>query len=252
MKKIGEQPVKNGNIILHAKPIKAGFVLWQDDVTELDALTNCLCDAQQKLGRKNELLQAELKLKEQQAQLEEKSHLYDQIIEEVAPQIEKLESLLEQASEPLTVHNSMVQMCVIGSYVKRRINLLMLGEESEFVQAREFEYCIRESLDNLRLASVSVMLDAKCEGDIQLASIISAYDFYENLVEKLLDRITAVMVRIICKDGALKMNLQLGCTSSIADAELDDLCLRYGRFTYTVQEEDIVIDLDIPEGGDGK
>lgn len=252
MKKIGEQPVKNGNIILHAKPIKAGFVLWQDDVTELDALTNCLCDAQQKLGRKNELLQAELKLKEQQAQLEEKSHLYDQIIEEVAPQIEKLESLLEQASEPLTVHNSMVQMCVIGSYVKRRINLLMLGEESEFVQAREFEYCIRESLDNLRLASVSVMLDAKCEGDIQLASIISAYDFYENLVEKLLDRITAVMVRILCKDGALKMNLQLGCTSSIADAELDDLCLRYGCFTYTVQEEDIVIDLDIPEGGDGK
>ena len=252
MKKIGEQPVKNGNIILHAKPIKAGFVLWQDDVTELDALTNCLCDAQQKLGRKNELLQAELKLKEQQAQLEEKSHLYDQIIEEVAPQIEKLEFLLEQASEPLTVHNSMVQMCVIGSYVKRRINLLMLGEESEFVQAREFEYCIRESLDNLRLASVSVMLDAKCEGDIQLASIISAYDFYENLVEKLLDRISAVMVRILCKDGALKMNLQLGCTSSIADAELDDLCLRYGRFTYTVQEEDIVIDLDIPEGGDGK
>ena len=249
MKQIGEQPVKNGNIILHSKPVKGGYVLWQDDVTELNELTARLQDARQKLGRKNELLQAELKLKEQQAYLEEKSRLYDRITAEVAPQIEKLEVLLDQTSDPALVRRAMVKMCVIGSYVKRRSNLLLLGEESTIVQAREIEYCIRESLDNLQLASVFVMLDARCEGDIRLESIIAAYDFYESLVEKLFDRITAVMVRISGKDGTVKMNLQIGCTDSIERSVLEDISLCIGSFTYTLQEEDVVIDLEISEGG---
>lgn len=249
MKQIGEQSVKKDHIILHAKPVKAGYVLWQDDVTELNDLMKQLQDVQQRLGRKNELLQAELRLKEQQAQLEEKNHLYNQIIDEVTPQLKKLAALLEQCSDSSLARSSMAQMCVIGSYVKRRSNLLLLGEESQIVQAREIEYCIRESLDNLQLVDASVMLDAACEGDIEIASIIAAYDFYESLVEKLLDKITAVMVRISCKDGTMKMNIQIGCTNCIDKSVIEDIQLHMGSFTYTIQEEDVYIDVEICGGG---
>ena len=143
-------------------------------------------------------------------------------------------------------------MCVIGSYVKRRSNLLLLGEENPIVQAREIEYCIRESLDNLQLASVSVLLNAKCEGNIPLSCLLAAYDFYESLVEMLFDQITAMMVRITSKDGTLKMNLQIGCANSIEKSVLDAICVHGGKFTYTVQEEDIVIDYEIAEGGADK
>ena len=252
MKQIGEHAVKKSNTILHAKPINAGYVVWQDDITEINKLMEYLQDAQQQLGRKNELLQAELKLKEQQAQLEEKNHLYNRITEEVALQIEKIEYLLEQALDPQFAQNAMVKMCVIGSYVKRRSNLLLLGEETPIVQAREIEYCIRESLDNLQLASVSVLLNAKCEGNILLECIIAAYDFYENLVETLFDQITAVMVRITCKDGTLQMNLQLGCTNNIENSMIEAIHPNMGAFTYVIQEEDVVINFEISEGGDCK
>ena len=82
--------------------------------------------------------------------------------------------------------------------------------------------------------------------------IIAAYDFYENLIEKLFDQITAVMVHLSCKNGILKMKLQLGCTNSIADSELADLPMSFGSFTGTVWDEDVVIDFEISEGGDGK
>ena len=252
IKEIGKQPVQKDNTILHAKPIKAGFVVWQDDVTEINKLTEQLQEVQKQLGRKNALLQAELKLKEQQAQLEEKNHLYNRITEEVAPQIEKIEALLEQTKNPQLAERALVKMCVIGSYVKRRSNLLLLGEENPIVQAREIEYCIRESLDNLQLASVSVLLNAKCEGDIPLTCLIAAYDFYEGLVEILFDQITAMMVRITCKDGSLRMKLQIGCTSSMEKSVLDAICVHDSKFTYTVQEEDIVIDYEIAEGGADK
>ena len=245
MKLLGEHPVKRGSFILHAKPIKAGFVLWQDDVSELDELMNHLQDAQRQLGRKNELLQAELKLREQQAQLEEKNHLYNRITEEVAPQIEKLEKLLEQSAD----RSALVQMCVIGSYIKRRSNLLLLREENPIVQAREIEYCIRESLDNLRLAEVSTGLDARCEGQIALDCLIAAYDFYEGLVELLLDRITAMMVRISCKNGALKMNIQVGLEGTIDTSALEALPAGGGAFRWSIQEEDVTLDFEIGEGG---
>ena len=252
IKEIGKQPVQKDNTILHTKPIKAGFVVWQDDVTEINKLTEQLQEVQKQLGRKNALLQAELKLKEQQAQLEEKNHLYNRITKEVLPQIEKIEALLEQTKNSQLAENALVKMCVIGSYVKRRSNLLLLGEENPIVQAREIEYCIRESLDNLQLASVSVLLNAKCEGNIPLSCLLAAYDFYESLVEMLFDQITAMMVRITCKDGTLKMNLQIGCANSIEKSVLDAICVHSGKFTYTVQEEDIVIDYEIAEGGADK
>ena len=249
MKRIGEQPAKVGHKILHAKPIKGGYVLWQDDVTELDEMMSRLQDAKQQLSKENELLRSELKLKEQQAQVEEKTRLFDRIAKDVAPQLGKMDALLAQSADPLVAHSAMAKLCVIGSYVKRRSNLLLLGEENRTVHARELEYSIRESLGNLQLASVSTMLNAQCNGDLPLAHIIAAYDFYESLVERLLDRIIAMVVRLTCENGSMKMNLQIGCVNNIPEQMLEDLCLRFGSFTYTLQDEDVILDLEICEGG---
>lgn len=250
MKRAEQQPVRIGNSVLHAKPIKAGHVLWQDDVTQINEMMARMQDTQQQLGRQNELLQAELELKEQQAQAEEKNRLYDRIAEEVAPQLAKIEELLTLVgSESLHTHDAMARICTIGSYVKRRGNLLLLDEEARPVHAREIEYCIRESLDNLQLMSVYTMFEAQCEGELRLEHIIATYDFYESLVERLLDRITAMMIRLSCKNGSIKMNLQIGCVDDVSQQALEGLSLRFGSFTYTVQEEDIIIDFEISKGG---
>ena len=249
MRRIGEQPVKIAHKVLRAKPIKTGYVLWQDDVAELDEMMRQLWDVQQQLNKENELMQAELLLKEQRTQVEEKSRLYDRIAKDVAPQLRKIDTLLEQSSDPLMARSAMVKMCVIGSYVKRRSNLLLLGEENQTVPARELEYCIRESLDNLMLAEVFTMLKADCDGMLPLEHIIAVYDFFENLTERLIDQINAMMVQILCENGSMKMNLQIGCVNNIAAPMLEDLDLPFGSVTYTLQEEDLILDLQISAGG---
>lgn len=253
MKQAEQQPLRIENTILHSKPVRAGHVLWLDDVTRINEMMERLQDTQMQLGRQNELLQAELELKEQQAQTDEKSRLYDRIAEEVAPQLTKMEALLEDTDgDPMQIRTAMAKMSTIGSYVKRRGNLLLLGENERPVSARELEFCIRESLDNLQLTSVYTMLEARCEDEVRLEYIIAAYDFYERLVERLLDRITAMMVRLSCKNGTIKMNMQIGCTDDIEQHVSEGLSLRFGEFTCTVQEEDIIVDLQIPEGGNCK
>jgi len=202
------------------------------------------------LGEENTLLQAELELKEQRAKTDEKNRLYDRIAEEVEPQLIKIDAILQRITlEPENRETLLAKTCVLGSYIKRRGNLLLLGEDAKKISTRELEYCIRESLENLRLGSVVTSLNASCEGQMLLEYIVAAYDFYEAVTERLLDSITAMMVNLTC-GGGIRMNIQMGCTEEIAHNRLEDIPLPYGKVTYEIMDEDIVIDFAITEGGE--
>lgn len=67
MRSAEAEPVDLGNAILHSKAITGGLVLWQDDVKQINDLIEELRDTQERLGESNELLKAELELKEKRA-----------------------------------------------------------------------------------------------------------------------------------------------------------------------------------------
>ena len=253
MRSAEAEPVDLGDTILHSKAITGGHVLWQDDVKQINDLIEQLRDTQERLGESNELLKAELELKENRARTEEKSRLYDRIAKEVAVQLAKAEELLKLAqTEPKQTKNAISKVSVICAYIKRRGNLLMLGEEETIIPAIELEYCIRESLDNLRLGDVFTSFDSKCDGTLKLEHAVVAFDFYENIVERLLDDATAMLIHLDCKDGFIKMRLQIGCNQDIAEHTLSELSIPCGTFEWDIQDEDVTVTLLLSEGGDGK
>ena len=253
MRSAEAEPVDLGDTILHSKAITGGHVLWQDDVKQINDLIEELRDTQERLGEKNELLKAELELKENRTRTEEKSRLYDRIAKEVAVQLAKAEELLKLAqTEPKQTKNAISKVSVICAYIKRRGNLLMLGEEETIIPAIELEYCIRESLDNLRLGDVFTSFDSKCDGTLKLEHAVIAFDFYENIVERLLDDATAMLIHLDCKDGFIKMRLQIGCNEDIAEHTLSELSIPCGTFEWDIQDEDVTVTLLLSEGGDGK
>lgn len=253
LRKTVEGTVHLENTLLNSAPIRAGRVVWQDDITQLTKLKERLQDTQEQLGEENTLLQAELELKEKRAKTEEQNRLYDRIAREVEPQLKKADELLQRIeNEPEMARPLIAKVCVLGSYIKRRGNLLLLGEESEKILSRELEYCIRESLENLSLGQVFIALNSKCEGSVPLEYMVVTYDFYENIVEHLLAHMTAMLVNLTCTEGKVSMNMQIGCTESIAAQVLSDISIPLGSFTYEIMEEDVVINLEIFEGGSGK
>lgn len=253
MKSAEAEPVDLGDTILHSKTITGGYVLWQDDVKQIKELIKELRYTRERLGEKNELLKAELELKENRAGTEEKSRLYDRIAKEVAPQLAKAEELLKLAeSEPEHNKSVIAKVSVICAYIKRRGNLLLLEEENSIIPARELEYCIRESLDNLRLENIFTSFDSKCDGELELELAVVAFDFYENIVERLLDDATAMLIHLDCKNGIIKMRLQIGCNEDIAEHTLSELSVPCGNFEWDIQEEDVTVTLLLSQGGDGK
>jgi len=252
MKQAETDTVNLGNTLLHSKPITAGHVLWQDDVTQINEMLERLKDTREQLNQSNHLLQAELELKENQAKADEKNRLYDRISKEVAPQLIKVEEILKRIDhKPEQAEKLMAKVCVIGSYIKRRGNLLLLWEEKQRIDARELEYCIRESLDNLRLAKVFTSFECECAGELLPTHVIAVYDLYEKLVESMLDSVTAMMIRLRCRDGQITIKLQVGCEENIAQNSLANITVPFGSFSYEIQEEDAIVSYIVSEGGAG-
>lgn len=240
-----------GDTLLSSTPIKAGRVVWQDDVRRINHLRQHLQDIQEQLSEEGTLLQAETEVKENRAKADEQNRLYDRIAREVEPQLIKVDELLFRIEkEPENTKALLSKVCVIGSYIKRRGNLLLLNEENKEINATELEYCIRESLDNLRLGGAYTMLSSNCGGKLFVERIVAAYDFCEALIERLLDDMTAMMVNLTCAGGKIKMNIQMGCTEEIAQQVLSDVTLKFGTFTYDIMDEDVVINLKIEGGAD--
>ena len=238
------------NTLLRSTPIHAGRVVWQDDITVQNTLHQQLQSIREQMSEENTLLQAEVELTEHKAKVDEQNRLYDRIAQEVAPQLIRAEELMKQVSaKPENARELMSKLCVLGCYIKRRGNLLLLGEDNKQIPAVELEHCIRESLENLRLGGIFTLLNSQCDGTLPVTVVVSIYDFYENVAERLLDKATAFLVNLKCEDGAMTMNIQIGCSEEIAEQAFAGLTFSYGSFRYEVMEEDVVVSLTTNRGG---
>ena len=247
MEQARHEPVALGDTILHAQAIHGGHIFWQDDVKAINDLAEHLRAANDTLGERYDLMKAEVELKERRLQAEEKSRLYDRIAQEIAPQLNKADELLQQSREhPEQANALLAQVCVISAYIKRRANLILLGEEKNAVSARELESCLRESLDNLRLCGVITYLDCLCEGQLAVKQIIAVYDLFEEVTETLLGQLSAMMVTAEYAENTLRLRIQAGCKAAVT--ALPAFTLNVGTVTCDAQDEDLIIEAMLQGG----
>ena len=249
MRATADAPVTLGDTVLSSAPITAGRVVWQDDVRELNRQREELDDVRQQLSEEGDLIEAENAIKERQAQADEKNRLYDKIAREVKPQLTVLTSLIEKAEKGENVKENLSRIAVIGSYVKRRGNLMLVGSENGNITLRELENALRESTENLQLLGADIALTVKGKGEIPLAYAIGAYDLYERVVEAALGGINAMFVRLILQGEKLLLSLQLEVGEGLSENALTHLKAD-GKLTVEIEDNDIYVDLVM--GGDGK
>ena len=241
MEQAKREAVALGNTILHSQAIHGGHIFWQDDVKAINDLAEHLRDANDTLGERYDLMKAEVELKERRLQADEKSRLYDRIAQEIAPQLNKADELLQQSREHPEKANALLsQVCVISANIKRRANLILLGEEKAAVSAHELESCLRESLDNLRLCGVITYLDCRGEGQAAVKQIIAMYDLFEEVTEKLLGLLSAMMVTAEYAESILRLRIQAGCKEALST--LPTFTLNGGTVTFDAQDEDLIIE----------
>lgn len=238
-----------GSQRLSGARIQGGHVLWVEDVSQVKELLQRLEQTSSRLEENNNLLRAEVELKEKQAQAEEQVHLYDKITQGVAPQLEKLEALLQQGGDLTGTKRNLAHVCVISSYIKRRGNLLLLTEEVSFLPARELEYCLRESMENLRCCGAASFLGCRCEGILSKESSLAAYTFFEDVVECTLASLTAILVNLTVSEESVQMVFSLSCDKETLLSEPDFLQSSPGEVELSEEDDDLHLVFRLSKGG---
>lgn len=228
------------NTLLKSNPIPGGYVLWLEDITEITTLLEELEENRQSISESNHLEHENYNTKVKINALREKNRLYDLLQEQTASQIDLLNKLLTQydnESNPNIQHKLLAKAAVVGAYIKRRGNLMFIGEKSKITDTYELSLCLKESFSNLELMGTDCAIDISEKNSIMTTDAIRIYDFFEAVVEKGLDNLHSVWLKSRNLNNFIVFHLEVECISELsALSNLSD-CYTYedGVWCFTLR-----------------
>lgn len=217
----------NADTRLQSAPVQDGRVYWVEDISKINRIQGQLAEINARLSEENELIQAENELKRQRAQTEEKNRLMDEMIVLVQPQLFQINRLLEEENAQILNAQNLKQVCLLGAYVKRRVNLALICDQKTVVPVDDLTHCIRESLIYLTQYGAVCALHQEGKGSVRSCDAQTAYDFFEDCLEAALPTLSALMVRVECGER-FSVRLMLEDAARQPDA---DKYARMGRLT---------------------
>ena len=216
----------DNHTLLRSSKIDGGYVLWQEDITDLTALLEKLEENRKRILESNYVEQENYKTKVKINTVREKNRLYDRLQAQTAHQIELLDQLLTQyeaESDPEIRRSLLAKAAVIGAYIKRRGNLMFIGEKSNVTDTAELSACLDESFANLELMGVECAIDIPGKYSIYTLDAIRVYDFFEAVTEAAMDDLRFVWLKARSLENTVIFHLQaesnteLSALSALAD-----------------------------------
>lgn len=208
------------NTILKGHKIRGGYVFWQEDVTELTEITQELELTQEELHDIGDVLKAENEQKAHWLQIVEKNRLFDLVEEKTACQIAKLKKLireLKQTEDITEVREYLSEIVVIGTYIKRRSNLIFVAGDNETMDSVELFLAINETMTNLKLCSVDCKIKYNIKGPIPCDTAGGIYDLFEAIVEKGLKKTSEILLFADRDENTVVVNISANCEVDLKD-----------------------------------
>ena len=195
--------------LLKRHKLRRGWAFWKEDVSELNQLRQELeltCDELRDVG---DVLAAENAQHARLLKLTEENRLYDMMEAQTARQIAMLQERLtelKKTDDPARAERLLGQIIVIGTYIKRRNNLIFVGVQRGSISVQELRLCLNESAENLCLYGAECSALIQGDGQLSIEQATAAYALFEAVVEAELDSLRSLLVSIEVGD-ALHMNL---------------------------------------------
>ena len=223
------EPAKlDNNTLLRSSKIPGGHVLWQEDITDITVLLQKLEENRKTISESNDVEQENYKTKVKINTVREKNRLYDRLQVQTAHQIELLDQLLTQyetEGDPEIRRSLLAKAAVIGAYIKRRGNLMFIGEKSNVTDTAELSACLEESFANLELMGVECAIDIPGKNSIYTRDAIHVYDFFEAVTEEAMNDLRFVWLKARSLEDAVIFYLQAESKTELSSlSALADTC----------------------------
>jgi hypothetical protein len=229
MKKTAEAPVKvHGGIRVSSFKIRGGYTLWQEDLSELLDVVDELAALREELKDSNAVSMRNYQLDKQIRALTEKNRLYDELHKQTATQINFLNALLHKLIDTEDVNEKrelLRRIVVVGAYLKRRNNLILVNEQFGVIKVKELELSLNEMMKNLRLAGIACACSIDLEEDIPSNVAMQFFDFYEYVVENAFDGLESLLTRFFIRDNEFYVCVDVVCNLDLTTLEDENITI---------------------------
>lgn len=208
----------DGAVRLSGTAVRGGYIYWQEDVSELLSVQRDLEMTREELCDTGDVLKAEAEQKAYRLRLEEENRLYDLVEAQTAPQVAMLRKLtmgLRQTEDLEEAKRLLGKMVIVGTYVKRRSDLIFVSGQKQSIRKEELLLGIREFTENLKLYGVECSARVMGCERILTQTAGSVYDIFEAVIEKGIDTVSAVLLCLEMQGSGLLLTVCADCTEDL-------------------------------------
>ena len=185
--------------LLKRHRLRSGWVFWKEDISALNQIRKELELTRDELRDTGDVLAAENAQRARWLKLTEENRLYDMMEAQTARQIAMLRDLLAElrkTEDPDRARHLLGQVIIIGTYVKRRSNLIFVGVQRGAISVQELRLCLNESSENISVYGADCKAIVKGEGQLTVEQATQVYDLFEAVVETELESLRALLISI--------------------------------------------------------
>ena len=185
--------------LLKRHRLRSGWVFWKEDISALNQIRKELELTRDELRDTGDVLAAENAQRARWLKLTEENRLYDMMEAQTARQIAMLRDLLaelQKTEDSGRARHLLGQVIIIGTYIKRRSNLIFVGVQRGAISAQELRLCLNESSENIIVYGADCKAIVKGEGQLTVEQATQVYDLFEAVVETELESLRALLISI--------------------------------------------------------
>ena len=185
--------------LLKRHKLRRSWVFWKEDISALNQIRKELELTRDELRDTGNVLAAENAQRARWLKLTEENRLYDMMEAQTARQIAMLRDLLAELQKTEAsdrARHLLGQVIIIGTYIKRRSNLIFVGVQRGAISVQELRLCLNESSENISVYGADCKAIVRGDGQLTVEQATQVYDLFEAVVEAELESLRALLISI--------------------------------------------------------
>lgn len=225
----------SGGIRISSSKIRGGYTVWQENISELLDILDELEVLREELKDSNSVTMQNYKMDKRIRALAEKNRLHDELHRQTSRQINLLNDWLTRLSTSTDPHEQkelLHRIVVVGTYLKRRNNLVLVSEQEGNINEDELNLSIDEMMGSLKLTGVSCAASVQFNNEVSSDVMMQLFDFYEYVVENAIDGLVSLLARFFSRDGSFYCCVDAVCSLDLTALATDTVSVSVTEDNY--------------------
>ncbi len=188
------------DIVRKSQSITGGAIAWTEDRSTINALSQELSEANDRIEEENDLIAESNRIEAEYTRYETLNRLYDLIADHCRDQAERLENVL---SDETAFEEDIVLYLILGTYVKRSANLMLLANSSLLLPLDELCYALRETFECISISGIDCILEKAPGKKSPSELVIAAHDLFEAAVEAVYGKCSIIVASAAPNSGTV-------------------------------------------------